>query len=348
MPKVYLMSGVPGSGKSTYIKKNKREKDVVISRDEIRFSLLQEGEDYFSKENEVKKTFFKEIRKALLIEDEDAIIYIDATHLSAAARRPILGQMSGKIQVSLLYFDVPIEIAIERNSKREGRAFVPESVIREMREKEELPTFENNEGLKEIVYIDMLGKQEYIKPLRPRVWVTSDSHIGHNKEFVYASRGFESPEEMGEAIVRRWNYNVRDEDIVYVLGDVVMGSVDEGVELLSRLNGNLYIIRGNHDDDKKIEKYMTAPNVVSANSWGELVKYRSTQFYMSHFPAVTMAPGEERKYPIWSLHGHTHQKTNFNENPHVYHVGMDSHNCSPVLLEDIYNEMKGEIEKWKN
>jgi predicted kinase len=45
MTVLYLMCGIPGSGKSTWIKQNKIESDAVISRDVVRFSLVKEHEE---------------------------------------------------------------------------------------------------------------------------------------------------------------------------------------------------------------------------------------------------------------------------------------------------------------
>ena len=48
---LYLMSGIPASGKSTYAHKLAEKTGAVyISRDEIRFSLLKDEEDYFTHE----------------------------------------------------------------------------------------------------------------------------------------------------------------------------------------------------------------------------------------------------------------------------------------------------------
>ena len=56
---VYLISGIPASGKSTYIRNNliSSDKDVHISRDMIRFSLLNEDDNYFDKETKLKGYF---------------------------------------------------------------------------------------------------------------------------------------------------------------------------------------------------------------------------------------------------------------------------------------------------
>ena len=49
---LWLMCGAPGSGKSWFAKNILKTDDTwqYISRDEIRFSLIKEGEDYFGKE----------------------------------------------------------------------------------------------------------------------------------------------------------------------------------------------------------------------------------------------------------------------------------------------------------
>ena len=49
-----------------------------------------------------------------------------------------------------------------------------------------------------------------------RIWVTSDLHIGHNKEFVYKERGFQSIEEHDSALLSNWNELVSPDDVVYV------------------------------------------------------------------------------------------------------------------------------------
>ena len=55
------------------------------------------------------------------------------------------------------------------------------------------------------------------------IFIVSDLHLGHSKDFIYRARGFESVEDMNEAIIRNWNEVVDEDDDVYILGDLVMG-----------------------------------------------------------------------------------------------------------------------------
>lgn len=86
----------------------------------------------------------------------------------------------------------------------------------------------------------------------PSVFLVSDTHFGHEKTCTVFKREdgsplrpFKSAEEMDEEMVRRWNDRVRPTDKVYHLGDVVINR--KALRVLSRLNGDKVLIRGNHD-----------------------------------------------------------------------------------------------------
>ena len=49
-----------------------------------------------------------------------------------------------------------------------------------------------------------------------KIWVTSDWHFCHNRQFVYVPRGFSSIQEMNEAILTNHNNIVDANDDVYV------------------------------------------------------------------------------------------------------------------------------------
>jgi predicted kinase len=146
------MSGIPGSGKSTWLNKQMHPlRDVCISRDNIRFMLLQEGEDYFAHEKKVKGIFYDSIKSNTCITRNYEAVYIDATHLTPKARALTLQNVSPNAYRIAVSFEIPVKLAIERNNLREGRALVPESVIRKMNNQFIKPTLE--EGFDEIWHI---------------------------------------------------------------------------------------------------------------------------------------------------------------------------------------------------
>ena len=173
---LYLMMGVSGSGKSTYVKNILKDGDIYISRDEIRYSLLAEEDDYFAKENEVIKTFIDNIDKSLINEEYCGDVYADATHLSPKSRAQILNKLfvdeeknieinklKNKDKVSVIYLDIPLNLILERNAQRKGRALVPENVVRRMYNSIILPT--KAEGIEKLIIIDENQKVKEVRKL---------------------------------------------------------------------------------------------------------------------------------------------------------------------------------------
>lgn len=146
---LWLTVGAPGSGKSTYVKEhfdNGSESNAIISRDEIRFNMLGEKDEYFCNETKVYNTFVHNIQKCLN-DDRVTNIIADATHLNEGARNKLLDRLKlDNVNINILFFDTSLETCLERNSHRSGRAYVPESAIRNMKKSLRKPS--NNEKYK--------------------------------------------------------------------------------------------------------------------------------------------------------------------------------------------------------
>ena len=174
------------------------------------------------------------------------------------------------------------------------------------------------------------------------IWITSDSHFNHNKEFVYKERGFSSVEEMNETIIERWNKHINPNDIVYHLGDLMLGENEYGKSCVERLNGTIRLIRGNHDTDRRWnEVYPTIPNVELVG-WADVIHYRKYHFYLSHFPTNTAnLEAESLHQCTLNIAGHTHSKNEFREDvPMYFNAAADANNNTPVLLDDVIEKMK--------
>lgn len=157
MPTLYILCGPSGCGKSTWAYKFMYEnidKDIrYVSRDEIRFSIIKEGEDYFSHEKEVFKRFANTIQQTLV---DGFDIIADATHLNEFSRRKLtqaIDRYYTDYQIIYVTFKVSADTCVERNEAREGRANVPENVIRNMCRDFRIPSLDEDERAIDIIEV---------------------------------------------------------------------------------------------------------------------------------------------------------------------------------------------------
>ena len=185
------------------------------------------------------------------------------------------------------------------------------------------------------------------------IWLSSDYHFQHNREFIYKPRGFENVDKMNETIIANHNDVVCENDDIYLLGDLMLGGPDKmetGLEMIRALKGRLHLVRGNHDTDKRWEAYSKLPNVVEQQN-AIYLNYRKYHFYMTHYPSITSNLEKEDLHQCTiNLYGHTHQQTSnfYMEIPYIYHVGLDSHKNCLVSLDKIILDMKDEVQRCIN
>ena len=87
------------------------------------------------------------------------------------------------------------------------------------------------------------------KKMNENVWFTSDTHFNHANIIKYCNRPFASVEEMNEKLIENWNSVVRKDDLTWCLGDFCLGPDQKKhiPELVSKLNGRINLVLGNHD-----------------------------------------------------------------------------------------------------
>ena len=136
-------------------------------------------------------------------------------------------------------------------------------------------------------------------------WFTSDVHFFFHKNIIkYCNRPFASVEEMNEVLINNWNSVVAPGDNVYSLGDFAMGKIDNIKQVLSRLNGNIYMITGNHDE----EIISHSDTLLNEGFVKQIVPYKeirvNNQFIcMFHYGCRVWNKSHRGS---WLLYGHSH------------------------------------------
>lgn len=177
------------------------------------------------------------------------------------------------------------------------------------------------------------------------IYFTSDLHLGNKNIIEYENRPWKTVEEMDAGLIGNWNQVVGRNDEVYVLGDFCFKGVSKAIEYLANLNGNIHLIRGNHDafmEQLSFKAFLAGraqiPHLVS-EGWYKHMEVDGQELVLCHFP-ILYWDGQDDRHSI-HLYGHMHSRPN-KQHPHpeAYNVGVDVNNYRPVSLEQILERVK--------
>lgn len=130
--------------------------------------------------------------------------------------------------------------------------------------------------------------------------------------------------QMNQMIIENWNDVVKPQDTVYHLGDVCMGRKKDVPEIIQKLNGNIHLIRGNHDG-RYMDIYEEEFESVSYQRYLDL-DFAEKDVILTHRP-------QDRDYDRFTICGHIHEKWKFL--PNRLNVGVDVWDFKPVPLKYI-------------
>jgi calcineurin-like phosphoesterase family protein len=179
------------------------------------------------------------------------------------------------------------------------------------------------------------------------IWFTSDTHFGHARIIELCNRPFDSVESMNQELVRNWNAFIAPEDIVYHMGDAVMGSFAENVKILGQLNGEIHLIPGNHD--RFSPAYHANDNARARFEQmyidqGVILEHDEFAIWIGpHWVTLSHYPFTDERYPElcpidngqWLIHGHVHDEWQINGRQ--INVGVDVWDFNPVSITTIEN-----------
>lgn len=165
-----------------------------------------------------------------------------------------------------------------------------------------------------------------------RVFFTSDLHFGHEK-LCQAIRGM-SAKESDELIINNWNKVVTKRDIVYVLGDLTFENYKDIPTYISRLNGTIILVGGNHDTRKCCDKYKECDITVLG-----CLKYKG--FLCTHVPVhKSEVLREHKQFFRGNIHGHLHCNDDFDLGTLYYNINTELHNYTPILFDDLVKDFQ--------
>jgi calcineurin-like phosphoesterase family protein len=155
-------------------------------------------------------------------------------------------------------------------------------------------------------------------------WFTSDTHFCHDNIIKYCNRPFSDVDQMNEALIDNWNGCVQPGDNIYHLGDFGTYKDLSSIEkIIKRLNGNKFLVAGNHDYSKFINqcgKYFKKISDIDSIKIKDTTATNGVQIvFLSHYG---MRVWDKSHFGSWCLFGHSHNRLP----PHglSVDVGVDS------------------------
>jgi len=177
------------------------------------------------------------------------------------------------------------------------------------------------------------------------IFFSADTHIDHGGIFIDKDTGevvrrgalrfrpqFCDLDEMNETIIERWNSVVGKHDIVWHLGDFGF-KIKRFRYWLSRLNGSIHLILGNHDPDWPATKIKDVG--FASIRQAHYLKIGEDKVYLHHYACRTWRSSYRGSY---HLYGHSHGDIeDFNRSTDV---GVDAWDFYPVPWSMVKERLK--------
>lgn len=167
---------------------------------------------------------------------------------------------------------------------------------------------------------------------------TADEHYGHDEIITHCRRPFRNSQIATREIIKRHNSVVKEEDVVYHVGDISFAGPDRATYiemLLKRLNGTHILILGNHERIGAMKLVEVGFQSVHTSLTMEKDEH---QIVMAHDPSIWNVVSNMEPLPIF-IHGHIHNVWKSIPDKRMVNVGVDVWDFYPVAIEQILSEL---------
>ena len=182
----------------------------------------------------------------------------------------------------------------------------------------------------------------YTEKEAEKIYFTADSHFSHENIIKYCKRPFKNVEENNEEIIRRWNEKVPEDGIMFHLGDVAFGSVEDVDNILNRLNGKIYLVIGNHDWRRIVNQHKWRFELMTQQI---NMKIGKRHIILNHYPMLAFSGAWRGEDATYQLFGHVHTSPYTDEGldqarmkmlfTSQYDVGVDNNDFTPVSWKEV-------------
>lgn len=141
---------------------------------------------------------------------------------------------------------------------------------------------------------------------KENLWFIADTHIGHANVIKYDRRPYSNIREHDEDLIKKWNVTIPKDGKVFHLGDFGFGSRGYLLNVISRLNGEIYFVRGNHDKSMKgpLLQYIKCDLPYCEISVEDrFLPQKKRLVVLCHYPFESW---NKKHFGSWHLHGHVH------------------------------------------
>lgn len=136
-------------------------------------------------------------------------------------------------------------------------------------------------------------------------------------------------------MIKRWNSVVKKDDKVWHLGDFGFGSKEQIANIISKLNGRIFLILGNHDNHTP--QWYRDAGIKEVYDYPIIIK---DFIVLSHAPQPFIC---DSRTPYVNFFGHVHDSKMFETyGPRHFCACVERHDYKPVNIEEVIKHFQGE------